>query len=194
MPFFIFTIRLKMFANYYYAFFIFIISGLINEIIHFDGHSTYIQNISSNVYYILETQCILYLLLHWGKVQKFKIIISQIIFLCLLILEIILKVYIQLYFFNCLYLLLLSILIVIGLNFLTKHDNNELLSKKLIIIPFIIYSVYLILINILMYFLYNKQTKQLFINLYSVINVINFLSYISYSLALLWAPKKEKYL
>ena len=86
-----------------------------------------------------------------------------------------------------------------GIRLLNQFQNNligekEGLSRKLIIIPYLIFSVYYAAINILMHFLFNANTQVIFNNLYNVIRWINFLSYISYTLALLWAPKKEKFL
>lgn len=86
-----------------------------------------------------------------------------------------------------------------GIRLLTQSQNNlisqkESFSRKLIIIPFLVFSVYYAAINILMHFLFNADTQAIFNNLYNVIRWINFLSYISYTLALLWAPKKEQFL
>jgi hypothetical protein len=88
---------------------------------------------------------------------------------------------------------------IYGIRLLTQNQNNflknrESLSRKLIVIPYLVFSVYYAAINILMHFLFSKATQPLFMNLYNVIRWINFLSYISYTLALLWAPKKEKFL
>jgi hypothetical protein len=88
---------------------------------------------------------------------------------------------------------------IYGIRLLTQNQNNflknrESLSRKLIIIPYLVFSVYYAAINILMHFLFSKATQPLFMNLYNVIRWINFLSYISYTLALLWAPKKERFL
>ena len=86
-----------------------------------------------------------------------------------------------------------------GIRLLTQSQNNlisekESVSRKLIIIPFLVFSVYYAAINILMHYLFNEDTKQVFKELYNVIRWINLLSYISYTLALLWAPKKEQFL
>lgn len=86
-----------------------------------------------------------------------------------------------------------------GIRLLNQFQNNligekEGFSRKLIIIPFLVFSVYYATINILMHFLFNADTQTIFNNLYNVIRWINFLSYISYTLALLWAPKKEQFL
>ncbi len=88
---------------------------------------------------------------------------------------------------------------IYGIRLLTQTQNNlispkENLSRKLIIIPFLVFSVYYATINILMHYLFNEGTKQVFKELYNVIRWINFLSYISYTLALIWAPKKEQFL
>lgn len=86
-----------------------------------------------------------------------------------------------------------------GIRLLTQSQNNLIstkanLSRKLVIIPYMVFSVYYAAINILMHFLFNADTQAIFNNLYNVIRWINFLSYISYTLALLWAPKREQFL
>jgi hypothetical protein len=86
-----------------------------------------------------------------------------------------------------------------GIRLLTQVQNKLMserihLSRKLIIVPFMVFSVYYAAINILMHYLFNANTQAMFLNLYTVIRWINFLSYISYTLALIWAPKKEIFL
>jgi len=88
---------------------------------------------------------------------------------------------------------------IYGIRLLTQNQNiflknRESLSRKLIIIPYLVFSVYFAALSILMHFLFSKETQPLFMNLFNVIRWINFLSYISYTLALLWAPKKERFL
>ena len=67
-------------------------------------------------------------------------------------------------------------------------------SRKLIIIPFIVFNVYFVSVQIVMFFLYDALTQDFFVHLFSIIRYINILTYISYSLALKWAPTKETYL
>ncbi len=76
----------------------------------------------------------------------------------------------------------------------TQRTNVKAVPRKLIIFPFIISSIYFITIKIALYFLYTPANESFFIELYSILVIINLLSYICYSLALQWAPKKEKYL
>ena len=88
---------------------------------------------------------------------------------------------------------------VYGLNILNQHSigfysRKSTISRALVIVPFVVFSIYFTTINIVMYFLYNASNQKLFMSLYSLIWVINILSYISYSFALILAPKKERYL
>jgi len=193
VPIILYLFKIRDISIIYKYFFYHLVVGFINENIHNLIKIHLIGTISSLLYYLVETQCFLYLISKWSNISIIKYKLLSVILLgfwivdCFNYLQPIEKP------FKWMYLFSLFILIIISIKSLTKNDNN-FVSEKLIIIPFNIYSIYFIILNLLMYFLYNKQTKQLFIILYSVINVINFLSYISYSLALLWAPKKEKYL
>ena len=96
-------------------------------------------------------------------------------------------------------LIVLTALVAFAFGILMQQKNNQLTNvkavpRKLIIFPFIISSIYFITIKIALYFLYTPANESFFIELYSILVIINLLSYICYSLALQWAPKKEKYL
>ncbi len=91
------------------------------------------------------------------------------------------------------------ILVIVLLHRLNSVFNDSKIiyniskSELLILIPKIIYLLYDILIMILMVFLFNNHTKQFFINLYSMITIISIFSCILAIIALLIAPKREKY-
>ncbi|MEN9698019.1 MAG: hypothetical protein RLZ56_1440 [Bacteroidota bacterium] len=194
LPIFIWIIKCRSIQIKYNHFAIYLILGLINELIHIGKYNNSTINLASSIYYLIETQFLLNIFLFWlGESFIRKITLHTIYFL--------------LWFFDFInwyvekninvpwmYFLMLIGLIILGIKIISKNNITNARSQKLIIIPFIVYAIYFIIINILMAFLYTKQNQQLFINLYSVINLINFLSYISYSLALLWAPKKEQFL
>jgi hypothetical protein len=71
------------------------------------------------------------------------------------------------------------------------HNINK--SELLILISKIIYLLYEILLGIFMVFLLNTHTKPLFMNLFSVIRIISICSSILAIIALIIAPKREKY-
>ena len=152
------------------------------------------------LYSIANTQLILVLYFSWDteKIDNYKKIITHVVVFFLVLID-------QYYDFVSIYHIKWALIIsMVGISFygirlLTQSQNNlissnESLSRKLIIIPYLVFSVYYAAINILMYYLYNADTRAIFIDLYNVIRWINFLSYISYTLALIWAPKKEKFL
>jgi hypothetical protein len=91
------------------------------------------------------------------------------------------------------------ILVIVLLHRLNSGFNDSKIiyniskSELFILIPKIIYLLYDILIMILMVFLFNNHTKQFFINLYSMITIISIFSCILAIIALLIAPKREKY-
>ena len=152
------------------------------------------------LYSIANTQLILVLYFSWDteKIDNYKKIITHVVVFFLVSID-------QYYDFVSIYHIkwaLITCMVGIsfyGIRLLTQSQNNlissnESLSRKLIIIPYLVFSIYYAAINILMYYLYNADTRAIFIDLYNVIRWINFLSYISYTLALIWAPKKEKFL
>jgi hypothetical protein len=96
-------------------------------------------------------------------------------------------------------ILVLSVLVGYAFSLLTQTKfialpNTNLVTRKLILIPYLIINVYYISIKIMLHFLYSPANEPIFIDLYSILVIFNFLSYICYSISLLWAPKKEKYL
>ncbi len=185
---------MNRFQVVYKVFLIHLFAGLINELVHNNSSISGLGAISSAIYYLIETQCFLYVFLQWIDVEKLKQNVYQVLFMLLWLIDLYLKLILKYAAFNWMYMFMLAILVILGINVLTKNNNGNAFSRRFIVIPIIVYAIYWIAINILMALLYNKHNQQLFINLYSVINLINFLSYSSYSLALIWAPKKEKYL
>lgn len=156
--------------------------------------------ISDIVYSLCYTQLILLLYFSWDtqKVAKYKKIILHVSVFALVLIDQYFD-YLSFYHIKWSNIICQIGISIYGIRLLTQNQNNFLnkregLSRKLIIIPYLFFSVYYAAINILMHFLFSKATQPLFMNLYNVIRWINFLSYISYTLALLWAPKKEQFL
>jgi len=195
LPIFVWLYRIKELSKLYHIFAFHLVAGLINETVHQFFKVNLIGQISSQFYSLIETQCILYVFLKWGGESRKATTRFQIAFLLLWIIECCIHftmgggIYMK-----WLYLLELFVLIIYGVKLISIGNYNITRSQKLIIIPYIIFSIYYIVINLLMYWLYNKSNQPFFIQLYAVIDFINLLSYISYSLALIWVPKKEKFL
>ncbi len=153
-----------------------------------------------SIYSILVTQLTLLLYFNWDseKIASFKkIILHSLVFMLIVVDQY--YEYLSPYHIKWALILCMIGIAFYGIRLLTQGQNNLIsskasLSRKLIIIPYMVFSVYYATINILMYFLFNETTKDIFMDLYNVIRWINFLSYISYTLALIWAPKKEKFL
>lgn len=191
-------ILFKNISKLYRLFIFSIFVGVLNEY-NAEFNWVHFQYIES-VYTVVYTQLILFLFFIWDveKISNYKkILLHSSIFL--------LTVIDQYYDFLSIYHIkwgMITSMVGIslyGIRLLTQVQNNLIsskasLSRKLIIIPYMVFSVYYATINILMYFLFNETTKDIFMDLYNVIRWINFLSYISYTLALIWAPKKEKFL
>ena len=151
-------------------------------------------------YSILSTQLILVMYFNWdtGRVaHPIKIFIHSIALVLVLIDQY--YDYLSAYHIKWAYIACNIGISFYGFRLLNQVQNNLIstktgLTRKLIIIPYMVFSIYYAAINIFMHFLYNAKTHLIFMDLYNVIRWINFLSYVSYTLALLWAPKKEKFL
>ncbi len=188
----------KSIGKEYRYFIVSIIAGTIEEY-----HSEFLAidfYIFDALYAVLSTQLTLLIYLSWDtkKYDRNKKYIIQAVILILVLIDQYYD-YLSMYHIKWGYIGTNICIALYGIRLLTQGQNNLIgykanLSRKLIIIPFLVFSVYYAAINILMYFLFNKATQPLFMNLYNVIRWINFLSYISYTLALLWAPKKERFL
>lgn len=182
-----------------YKFFtISILAGAMNE---FNAEFKIVNTQSVEFFYsILYTQIVLLIYFKWDT-EKISIYKKTVTHFCVFTLIAIDQYYDYLSIYHIKWALITCMVGIsfYGIRLLTQSQNNlistkESLSRRLIIIPFMVFSVYYAAINILMHFLYNADTRLIFMDLYNVIRWINFLSYISYTLALLWAPKKEKFL
>ena len=183
--------------NYRY-FIISICFGAINE---FNGEFELVQSqFIEFLYSVTSTQLILYSYFKWDaqKIIRYKKILLHSLILLLCIVD---QYFDYLSVYHIKWAMITSMIGIsfYGIQLLTQSQNNflnanENLSRKLIIIPYMVFSVYYATINILMHFLFNSNTRDIFMNLYSVIRWINFLSYVSYTLAFIWAPKREKFL
>lgn len=188
------ALRLNKISKEYVYFFVLLVSGFVNELIQILSHNNFINGILATIYSFFETQCYLYLFLIWRNFNQKKIKQFQIVFFLISLVGFLIHLQSTDITIDWSNKILLLILVVLSVPILTQKRSEHSRSQKLIIVPFIIFSIYYIVLNILMYFLFNKATQPLFVNLYSIITIINFLSYVSYSLAIIWAPKKEQFL
>lgn len=182
-----------------YRYFIFVvIAGALNE---FNAEFSFIPYfIFDALHNMLYAQLFLLLYFKWDieKISIFKKINAHILIFILIMIDQYYD-YLSIYYIKWASITCNIGISVYGIRLLTQSQNNlmrekENLTRKLIIIPYMVFSIYYTAINILMHFLFNADTKDVFLNLYNVIRWINFLSYIAYTLALLWAPKREKFL
>lgn len=164
------------------------------------NYSLHAKHLISHLLEVLELCFMFTLLLRWNNNKlsfrvKCLLKAALIIFLCY-------GIYVvsgNIHAVNWPQLIVLAALSAYAFGILLQQKNTQLpykkaIPRKLIIFPFIISSIYFISIKIALYFLYTPANDSFFIELYSIVVIINLLSYIFYSLALQWAPKKEKYL
>jgi hypothetical protein len=187
-------IRLKKISIEFLIFFIFLFTGLVNEIINMINVSNKVNSISTLIYTAIEAQCLLYIFSKWRGFNSIFIRNLQFGLFLSWTIGYIIKINSSDITIKWISILNGIVLIIIAIPILNKRNTQDTLSHRLIVIPYIVFTVYFITLDLLMAFLFNKTTQPLFISLYSLITIINFLSYISYSLAILWAPKKEQYL
>jgi hypothetical protein len=67
-------------------------------------------------------------------------------------------------------------------------------SRLLVLLPTIIQFLYFMILMLLMSILYTPESQKFFIRLFQIINILSLFKYTAFSLALLWAPKKERFL
>ena len=179
----------------------FIVSICLGAVHEFNAEFKFINGqFTEFLYSLASTQLILFLYFKWDAKKPAlykKYLLHGLIFLLVVVDQY--YDYISIYHIKWALILSMIGISLYGIRLLTQVQNNLMservhLSRKLIIIPFMVFSVYYAAINILMHYLFNANTKPIFLNLYNVIRWINFLSYISYTLALIWAPKKEIFL
>jgi hypothetical protein len=194
IPILFWTYRVRDIENIYHVFAFCLITGFLNEILHFFFRTTYTSILITSIYHFIESQCYLYIFLSWVVLDKNFKKLLHLLFFIIVSIEFIYILKTGNYNIFWIYVLPIIILVILGFKILTSQNNRITISKKLVVIPMVIYFIYYSILDILMSLLFNKQTQPLFINLYYVIHVINLLSYISFSMAFLWAPKKEKYL
>ena len=184
----------------YVLFVYYLLAGLITELSYYAHFNGSIKKIIIFIYAIAATQLLLSLFFSWDK-NKYKLktkILFHVIFSLIVFLDMF-----SFYFYGIITkwgtLLIYLALSVYSINILNQHtvgfySKKSTISRALIIVPFVVFSIYYVTISILMYFLYNASNQILFNNLYNVIRLINILSYTCFSIALILAPKKDKFL
>lgn len=67
-------------------------------------------------------------------------------------------------------------------------------SRLLLVIPFIISSIFGITLDLFMYYLYSVETENIFQRLYFVLMFVGALTFLCTALSIYWAPKKEVFI
>jgi hypothetical protein len=67
-------------------------------------------------------------------------------------------------------------------------------SRILILLPLIIHYLYFIMMMLIISVLYDKSSAPFLLAMFQLINILNIFQYFSFVLALIWAPRKERYL
>ncbi len=193
-------LRFKSIDKSYQLFVCLLTTSSLSTINYSFNPSIYAKHLGSHLLGVVESLLMLLLLCRWdiNRINhKLK---------CLFIITLIILKGIGVYLIkdnrfatNWPQILVLAVLVGYAFSVLTQTKfialpNTSLVTRKLILIPYLIINVYYISIKIMLHFLYSPANEPIFIDLYSILVIFNFLSYICYSISLLWAPKKEKYL
>ena len=184
----------------YVLFVYYLLAGLITELSYYAHFNGSIKKIIIFIYLIAATQLLLSIFFSWDK-NKYTLktkILFHVIFSLIVLADVF-----SFYFYGIITrwgtLLIYLALSVYSINILNQHtvgfySKKSTISRALIIVPFVVFSIYYVTISIVMYFLYNASNQIFFINLYNVVRLINILSYTCFSIALILAPKKDKFL
>ena len=176
IPILFWTYRVRDIENIYHVFAFCLITGFLNEILHFFFRTTYTSILITSIYHFIESQCYLYIFLSWVVLDKNFKKLLHLLFFIIVSIEFIYILNTGNYNIFWIYVLPIIILVILGFKILTSQNNRITNSQKLVVIPMVIYFIYYSILDILMSLLFNKQTQPLFINLYYVIHVINLLS------------------
>lgn len=193
-------IRIKVIHQSYYWFLGYLSAGLLTELSALFIYDIKIINIVQDTFSLVSVCLLLPLFYNWGfiKRNRDKLLRLFTLLICIQLLDYILQANEQIkipwgYMINMLILIVISLLLLNDEFSFTKEPYFKN-ARVLILAPLIIYYLYFIILNLLMAFLFSRSTQKLFGELYYIINYINLFRYLSFSLALLWAPKREKYL
>ena len=176
-----------------------LIAGFANELFQFVATNAQLKIIAQVVYLIIHFQLYLALFFSWDN-SKRSLVTRTIIHSCFFIIAAFNVFYSHMHMVMSMVNMGLFIIVsayamyVIHLENCGANSARAGLSRKLIIIPFIVFNVYFVSLQIVIFFLYDALSEDFFVHLFYVIRFINILTYISYSLGIKWAPKKETYL
>jgi hypothetical protein len=97
------------------------------------------------------------------------------------------------------YLICSFIVIIQALNHVSTELTFEVgiwykQSRLLVLLPIIIQFLYFTILMLLMSMLYTPESQKFFLRMFQIINILSIFKYTTFSLALLWVPKKEKFL
>lgn len=200
LPLLIGLIRIKVIHQSYFPFLLFLFLGFLADFSAFFIYNIFYINLIQDSFSLISVCVLMTLYFQWGlfKNSKTKLLLYIIVMIIVQILDVLLQsnknIKIPWGYITNVSIITVSSIFLVNTEFSTSKGNFFRQSRVLILIPIIIGYLYFITINILMAFLFNIHTQKLFGELYYVINYINLFSYILFTLALLWAPKKEKYL
>ena len=184
----------------YIPFIWYILAISITELSDYANFNSNIKQAIILAYVIACSQLLLTIFFSWDKYKvKLKTKVFIRIFLFLLVLADVISIFFYGVTAKWGTLLTLSILSIYSISILIQHgvgfySRRSTISRSLIIVPFIFFTIYFIPFKIMLYFLYNDSRQIFFFNLYSVVHMINILSYICFSLSLIIAPRRERYL
>ena len=184
----------------YKLFIVYLLAGSITELAYYVGFKPTEYKFFTFIYILIATQLLLAVFMSWDR-RKIHIktkLFFHFFFLLIYIVDIILvfEHRINMRLGQLFLYLALSIYAIDILNQNTESvlTKKAALSRILVIVPFVIFTIYYSCLKIVMFFLFNAKNEEFFSNLYNTVRIINALSYVCYSLAIIWAPKKEKYL
>lgn len=193
-------IRCRVIHKKYYIVLFNLALIFINELFIVFVYNYFLLNLFQFIYFLLYSLSLLLILFEWGFLNKRSIIKRVLIYVFIILsgLEYVLNID-QKVHLPIMIICILFIWVILAISFISSgidfdDSSKNRRSKLLILVPMLISNIYFIVLNILVYFLFNPSTSPIFRKLYYLISYVDLFGYICFSLALLWAPKKQKYL
>lgn len=193
-------LRLRVIDNSYYWFLIYLGMSLLGDISNTFIKNNFFRNIIQNIHSIIAIVALIMMLFDWGYLKNNSLVKKLLIAVFILfptlnfIFENKSTIIIQWAFIACTIIWILLAIQYISTILNKVNDIRVKASKILILVPLIVTTIYFTILQILMGFLFNPKTEYFFVELYSVVLLFQIASSFCFGIALILAPKKEKFL
>ena len=200
IPLVIVIVRVRVIDKRYYWFLIYLGMALLGEICNIFIKNIFYRNIIQNIHSIIALVALINMLFDWGYLKNNSLVKKLLIavFILLPTINFIFQnknaIIIQWAFIACTIIWILLAIQYISTILNKVNDIIVKASKILILVPLMVTMIYFTILQILMGFLFNPKTEHFFIELYNLVLLFQIASSFCFGIALILAPKKEKFL